>query len=169
MSENIAPSPFVLGSLGLDFTNITGVLFLSGWNYTVEQTVIEEFVNRIEIYGFHVDQSGEADNKYRDIKVAWEYRGGTWDYMKDESGLVREKATKDGRHIDPKSADRIVDHVGRGINEWNMTPLDDTAPEPKRKRGQKAIEPKNRALPAGKSAASAETDIDDIVEEAVEG
>lgn len=169
MSENNAPSIFVIDSLGEDFTNISGSLFLAGWNYTVEQSVIEEFVNRIEIYGFHVDQKGEADNKYRDIKVAWEYRGGVWDYMKDESGLVRKTATKDGRHIDTKSADRIVDHIGRGINEWNMTPLDDTAPEPKRKRGQKAIEPKNRALPAGKSAAPADTDVEDIVEEVVEG
>lgn len=168
MSENNAPSIFVIDSLGDDFTNLTGSLFLAGWNYTVEQSMVEEFVNRIEIYGFHVDKAGEADNKHRDLKAAWEYRGGVWDYMQDESGLVRKTATKDGRHIDPKSADRLVDHIGRGVNEWNLTALDDTPPEPKRKRGQKAIEPKNRALPAGKSAAPVDSD-DDIVEETVEG
>ena len=155
--ENVAIF-LVNQKLPLAFTDLLGALLLGSWNYTIENSCVLD-VNRVDIYGFHVTELGEPSGRLKDLKVAWEYRGDDWVLLTEETGFVRAEATKDGRHIDSRAVDRLVDYIGNNINDWAFLPIDDdepeptTEPEPEAETGQKAIGGR-KAIGTGKSEAT---------------
>lgn len=119
---------FVRESLGDEFTDLLGAFFLTGFNYTVENKCIEEFVNVVTLRGFRVDEDGEKIAGTREVAATWERRGDQWVIQADETGLLQE--LKDGSiKFHARTPDQLIEYVSQRVNEWDLNPLADEVEE----------------------------------------
>ncbi|UAK38427.1 hypothetical protein K8O93_01080 [Gordonia bronchialis] len=116
-------SSFIRIDLDDDFGDLLSALFTSGFNYSVENKVVEEFVNRVALQGYRIDKDGEPVGNYTVVAV-WEYRGGEWVVDPESTGLHR--ILKDGTvKIQPRTVEQLVGYVVERVNEWELKPIED--------------------------------------------
>lgn len=108
-----------------DFADLLSALFISGFNYSIENRVVRESVNETMLTGYQVDESGEAKGDYH-VTARWEYLDGEWFYEADKSGLAR--TLKSGElKLNHRTADQLVDYALGRINEWELAPIAEDA------------------------------------------
>ena len=159
--QNYTPTgALVRESMPEDFTDVLGAMFLCGWNYSFDNYLIEEFVNRVELRAHRVDREGgyAADANNKEVQLVWEYRGGEWAVVKPETGLVKTSAKEGEKPLIPRNTDQIVDYIAKRTNDWDLVPVKDDSADV-----DEAEVPEN-ALPVGDSHKEGIVD-EEVIEE----
>lgn len=126
------------------YGNLVGALFLAGWQCQILQKVIDTRPVVI-VVGTPVDAAGQVRSNRRIVTATWAHRTDIgWVQMAEKCGYSR----PDGTGFQNRTAQQLVDYVGRNIAEWVLKPLDDEEPAPKSSR-QSA---KAKAKPSGPQA-----------------
>ncbi|MBF6333337.1 hypothetical protein [Nocardia transvalensis] len=129
------------------YGNLVGALFLCGWQYQTLQKVIDGRPSVI-VVGTPVDAAGQVLRNRRMVTATWAHRTDIgWVQMADKCGYSR----PDGTGFQTRTAEQLVDYVGRNVAEWVLKPLDDEA-DPAQKR-QKSPERSAKAKAKAKAKA----------------
>ncbi|QWS68278.1 hypothetical protein SEA_VANLEE_162 [Gordonia phage VanLee] len=119
-------SAFIRAALPEDFADLLGALFTVGFNYSIENRVVDD-VPTLTLQGYRVDREGEPVGD-RSVVSVWEYRGGEWVVNPDATGLHR--ILKSGAiKIETRTVEKLVDYVGERVNDWEIKPVDTTESE----------------------------------------
>ncbi|MET7773749.1 hypothetical protein [Nocardia sp. NPDC005366] len=137
-------SPLLYDDSG--FANLSGALFLCGWRSQTIQKVVDGRP-AVTLVGTPVDANGDTLTNRKIITATWHHRTDIgWVQMAELCGYSR----SDGQGFQNRTAEQLVEYVGRNIAEWALAPIDETAePEPKSKGKT------TRSSGGGKTAAKA--------------
>ncbi|MGW4364540.1 hypothetical protein ACWEKT_02755 [Nocardia takedensis] len=120
-------SPLLYDDSG--FANLSGALFLCGWKSQTLQKVVDGRPV-VTLVGTPVDANGETLTNRKIITATWHHRTDIgWVQMAELCGYSRH----DGQGFQTRTAEQLVDYVGRNIAEWVLAPIDEDAVEPKPK------------------------------------
>ncbi|MET7772418.1 hypothetical protein [Nocardia sp. NPDC005366] len=130
--SRIAPEetdPFLGSPLLYDdsgFANLSGALFLCGWQSQTLQKVVDGRPT-VTLVGTPVDAAGKALPNRKIVTATWHHRTDIgWVQMAELCGYSR----SDGQGFQNRTAEQLVEYVGRNIAEWVLAPIDEAA-EPK--------------------------------------
>lgn len=158
--------PFKGSSLLYDdpgFANLTGALFLCGWQSQTLQKVIDGRATVIVI-GIPVDEAGNTLNNRKMVTATWEHHPEHgWVQLAEKCGYSR----ADGTGFQNRTADQLTTYVGNNVAAWMLADIDEpdapTAAKPKRatskakKQAQPAakppLDPESKGLPVGSTPA----------------
>ncbi|WP_288049452.1 hypothetical protein [Nocardia sp.] len=162
-------SPLLYDDSG--FANLSGALFLCGWRSQTLQKVVDGRP-AVTVVGTPVDANGDTLTNRKIITATWHHRTDIgWVQMAELCGYSR----PDGQGFQNRTAEQLVEYVGRNIAEWVLAPIDEEA-EPKPKdRGKTSsggsggktaakataapkptVDPESKGLPQGSSPAPTE-------------
>ncbi|GAA1482347.1 hypothetical protein GCM10009624_27870 [Gordonia sinesedis] len=114
-------SAFVRVSMPDDFTDLLGALFACGFNYSMENRLVDG-VLQLTLQGYHVNEDGEPHGD-RSVLSTWEYRDGEWTSAPEATGLHRilksgevklEPRTHLGQRHPPGESNRDSSGIQRG-------------------------------------------------------
>lgn len=113
---------FIRFAMPDDFANLFGALFTVGFNYSVENRLVDGNP-QLTLRGFRVNEDGEQKDA-RHVVAIWTYRGGEWEFS-PESGLHRLLKSTGATKIEARTCEQLVDYVGERVNEWDLKPIED--------------------------------------------
>ncbi|WP_054812191.1 hypothetical protein [Nocardia arizonensis] len=121
-------SPLLYDDSG--FANLSGALFLCGWQSQTIQKVVDGRP-AVTLVGTPVDANGKALPNRKIVTATWHHRTDIgWVQMAEVCGYSR----SDGQGFQNRTAEQLVEYVGRNIAEWVLAPIDEAAePKPKGK------------------------------------
>lgn len=157
--SRIAPEendPF-LGSALLydnpDYANLTGALFLCGWQYQILQKVIAGRP-AVVVVGTPVDADGSGLKNRKIVTATWHhFAGDGWVQM----GAMCGHSRPDGTGFQNRTAEQLTEYVGRNTADWVLTPIEDEKQaQAAGTRSAGKTRAKAQAKPTPKPTASAE-------------
>ncbi|MFI6045297.1 hypothetical protein ACIA8C_26955 [Nocardia sp. NPDC051321] len=107
-----------------DYANLTGALFLCGWQYSIVQKVIAGRPAVI-VVGTPVDADGNALKNRKIVTATWHhFAGDGWVQMGAMCGYSR----ADGTGFQNRTAEQLKEYVGRNTADWVLTPIEEEQP-----------------------------------------
>lgn len=117
-------SAYIRVALPDDFGDLLSALFITGFNYAIENRIVEDDIPQFILQGYRVDADGEPSTPYTVVST-WQYRGGEWVTVDDETGLYR--LLKSGEvKVEKRTVEQLVNYVVERINDWEMKPIEES-------------------------------------------